>query len=243
MAGGLVGMALALGLVASDHDDGEIDAKGRSLALTDLYVFRESDQNGSASANDLILVMNTNPRSLPQQQYFFSTQARYEFHATRNTAAEKTTRPSGRKDFTLRFTFGAPTANQQAITVTAIKDGATIEQTKTTSGTNIVTTPLPGTSEVVNLVDLGGTTIAVFAGLREDPFFFDVKRYFEIRSAVAAGTAGANLAGGFNIEAEAEDFAKDYNVNSIVVRVPISFIQASNDQVVLDWWETISIPQ
>ena len=63
---------------ASDHDDGEVDTKGRNLNLTDLYVFREKDQNPQASANDLVLVMNTNPRSLARQQYFFSTRARYQ---------------------------------------------------------------------------------------------------------------------------------------------------------------------
>ena len=52
---------------ASDHDDGETDRKSRSLNLTDLYVFRENDQDGSAAAGNLVLIMNTNPRSVARQ--------------------------------------------------------------------------------------------------------------------------------------------------------------------------------
>jgi hypothetical protein len=62
---------------ASDHDDGEVDTKGRNRNLTDLFVFREQDQNPAASQDDLIFVMNTNPRSLPRQQYYFSDSAQY----------------------------------------------------------------------------------------------------------------------------------------------------------------------
>ncbi len=37
-------------LVASNHDDGEIDLKGRALHTTDFFVFREADQNPGAGA-------------------------------------------------------------------------------------------------------------------------------------------------------------------------------------------------
>src|SRR5688500_18723969 len=101
---------------ASDHDDGEFDEKGRSYALTDLYVFREDWHSGVAgdSAN-LILVMNTSPRSLPQQQYYFSTKARYEFHIKR--VGDRTVAYTSGEDVLLRFTFSAPdTEKKQGIT-------------------------------------------------------------------------------------------------------------------------------
>src|SRR5687767_5865170 len=78
LAGGIGWVALQ----ASDHDDGETDRKARSLNLTDLYVFRENDQDSGAAAGSLVFVMNTNPRSVARQQYYFSTNARYEFHLT-----------------------------------------------------------------------------------------------------------------------------------------------------------------
>lgn len=230
-------------VVASDHDDGEINAKGRALNLTDLFVFREIDQNASATAGNLILIMNSNPRSLPGQQYYFSSTARYEFHASRVTSANKAVRPTGSDDVTLRFEFAEPdaTALTQAMTITSIKDGTTSTATATTAGAAILTTPLPGTTQTVSTVTVGGADLTVFAGLREDPFFFDVKQYFLFRAAVAAGTAGSNLAGGFNPGASAEDFAHGYNVNSIVVRVPTTWFQSTADDTVLDFWETISV--
>lgn len=235
-----LGVLLTAGLASqyvrsSDHDDGEVDTKGRNLNLTDLFVFREQDQNPSASANDLVFVMNTNPRSVPRFQYYFSTRARYEFKVTR--AADKDATPTGKTDVLLRFEFGAPDANkQQEIKLTTIRDGST--QTAIVGKTSPIT-PDPAAPPVVNQVALGDSNFAVFAGLREDPFFFDVEQYFRVR----AGAAGEGPAVGFRSPATAIDFAKDYNVNAIAVRVPISFLQGGNSQAkVFDVWETISVP-
>jgi Domain of unknown function (DUF4331) len=213
---------------SSDHDDGEVDTKGRNLNLTDLYVFREQDQNPGASANDLVLIMNTNPRSVARQQYYFSTRARYEFKIAR--AANKDANPAGVPDAILRFEFGAPDANmQQDIKITTIIDG----NTSTATGK---TTPLKASSQpIINPVSVGGGTMAVFAGLREDPFFFDVEQYFRVR----AGALGIGPAVGFRPASSAIDFAKGYNVNAIAVRVPISLL--GGNAKVLDVWETISV--
>ncbi len=219
---------------SSDHDDGEVDTKGRNLNLTDLFVFREQDQNPSASANDLVFVMNTNPRSLPRQQYYFSTRARYEFKVTR--AADKDATPTGKTDVLLRFEFGEPDANkQQEIKLTTIRDGST--QTAIVGKTTPIA-PDPAAPPLVNQVTVGDTNLAVFAGLREDPFFFDVEQYFRVR----AGAAGAGPKVGFRSPATAIDFTKDYNVNAIAVRVPIRFLQGSSQTKVFDVWETISVP-
>ena len=56
-----------------------------------------------------------------------------------------------------------------------------------------------------------------------------------------AGAAGIGPAVGFRPANQAIDFAKGYNVNSIVVRVPRSFLQQGNSKAtVFDVWETIS---
>ena len=183
-------LTLAGGLKASDHDDGEMDGKGRSLNLTDLYAFREDNQTGnSADSENLILVMNSNPRSLPGQQYFFSSNARYEFHLSRVLDSDKDKRPTGQSDIILRVTFGAPDVNsRQTINLAVIRDG--IEQA--TSG-NLQTSNI-GDSKAgsfdAQLAQIDGQSIGVAAGLREDPFFFDVNGFFKTRAAIAqAGTA------------------------------------------------------
>ena len=247
----LLGMGLKLGILcltlgtianvvpeyvkASDHDDGETDTKGRNLNLTDLYVFRERDQNRRASASNLIFIMNTNPRSVARQQYYFSTRARYEFKVTRVEDNDAT--PTGIPDVVLRFEFDEPNADrQQQMTITVIRDG----QTRTFSA---VTTPLssdPNSRPIVNRLPLsaGGSRVAVFAGLREDPFFFDVEQYFRVR----AGALGKGPAVEFRDARTARDFTAGYNVNAIALRVPISLLQGSTSSSSFDVWTTISVP-
>lgn len=227
----LIGGVGALYVNASDHDDGETEIKGRNLNLTDLFVFREQDQNANAAEEDLILIMNTNPRSLANQQYYFSTRARYEFKVSRVTNNDAT--PTGVPDVVLQFKFGQPNANgQQNIELTAIKDGVTTVANQTLRTTSIKANPNVGQ------VSLNGSTLSVFAGLREDPFFFDVEQFFRVR----AGALGIAPAVGFRDPNTAVDFAKGYNVNAIAVRVPIKFLQGSTSATTFDVWETVSVP-
>jgi hypothetical protein len=229
---GLVAGATSLPryLMASDHDDGEADTKARSLNLTDLYAFREQDQNPNAAPGDLVLVMNTNPRSVARQQYFFSTNARYEFKLTR--VADKDATPTGQEDITLRFEFAPPNErNLQQIRFTVIRDGKEI------SASNLSTTPLNAEKPIVNQLVANGSKLAVFAGLREDPFFFDVEQFFRVR----AGALGTGPAVGFRPANQALDFAKGYNVNTIVARIPQKFLQGDTNTSVYDIWETISL--
>jgi hypothetical protein len=227
----LIGGVGAFYVNASDHDDGETEIKGRNLNLTDLFVFREQDQNPNASEGDLIFIMDTNPRSLANQQYYFSTRARYEFKVSRVTNNDAT--PTGVPDVLLRFKFGQPNANgQQNIELTAIKDGVT-----TVANQTLRTTPIKANPNV-GQVSLNGSTLSVFAGLREDPFFFDVEQFFRVR----AGALGIAPAVGFRDPNTAVDFAKGYNVNAIAVRVPIRFLQGSTSATTFDVWETVSVP-
>lgn len=216
-------------LVASDHDDGEADMKGRALNLTDLFVFREKDQNAGAADGDLVFIMNVNPRSIARQQYYFSTNAAYELHIDRvgnNDAAA-----TGQTDVLLRFAFGAPAKDgSQRIKLTAVRDRQT---NKVESGT-LRTTPLGGAPNVAR-VSVGGGTMSIFAGLREDPFFFDVEQYFRVR----AGAAGLGPAVGFRNPGV--DFTAGYNVLSIAVRVPRAWLQGRTQATTFDVWSTISV--
>ncbi len=230
-----LGVALIIGasamyITASDHDDGELDTKGRNRNLTDLFVFREQDQRPGFGQGNLVFVMNTNPRSVARQQYYFSDTARYEFKITRVNDNDAT--PTGKEDITLRFEFDPPNNNdRQNFTLTALRrNGSTIRSQ------SLRTTPL-NTSPAINNVSLGGSNLAVFAGLREDPFFFDVEQFFRVR----AGARGIGPKEKFRSPNKARDFAAGYNVNAIAVRVPIKFLQGSTNAQTFDVWETISI--
>jgi len=235
LAGGIGWVAIQ----ASDHDDGETDRKARSLNLTDLYVFRENDQDNGAAAGNLVFVMNTNPRSVARQQYYFSTNARYEFHLTQRASA--TAPVTGADDVTLRFEFGAPDgSSQQPMTITAIRNGSTLSTTTKVGGGAILTTPITAAPNTC-MVDLGGSTMKVFAGLREDPFFFDVEQFFKVRADRRANGAAGTV--GFRNLETAVDFTKGYNVNAIVVSIPISFLANGTGATTFDVWQTISLPQ
>lgn len=216
-------------LVASNHDDGELDLKGRALHTTDFFVFREQDQNPAAGAGDLIFVMNVNPRSLPRQEYAFSTNAQYDIHVTR--AMNNDAMPTGKTDAMLRFQFGAPGQDgSQPIKVTAVRDGVT-----TAGSMGARTTPLAAAAApIVTPVTLGGGTISVFAGLREDPFFFDVEQFFRVR----AGALGMGPKVGFR--EPGYDFTAGYNVLSIAVRVPRAWLAGSTSATTFDAWTTVS---
>lgn len=219
---------------ASDHDDGETDAKGRNVNLTDLYVFRELDQNASSSADDLILIMNSNPRSLARQQYYFSSNARYEFHLSR--VLDNDDMPTGLSEGVVRLEFSKPNAqNQQEITLTVIRDGKEKSISSNDDGSALLTTPI-GSEPLINQMTLVSTfadePISLFAGLREDPFFFDVEQYFRVR----AGAAGLGPAVGFRNPGY--DFTAGYNVNAIVLRIPRKLLTNVTDTY--DVWQTIS---
>jgi hypothetical protein len=230
-------------VVASDHDDGETNIKSRNLSLTDLYVFREDWQTGNAAdAGNMIMIMNTNPRSLPRQQYFFNTEAIYSFHVGRQSDVDNAA--TGQTDLRFDFRFAPPDTNgQQAFTMDVVNVGANelpTAQISVTGGSTTPAVPLlgnPNPTPVTNTFTVDGQNINVFAGLREDPFFFDVQAFFKVRAALAnAGPAAA-----FSSPDASEDFALDYNVNAIVMRVPISFLQAQGETT-FDVWETISLP-
>jgi hypothetical protein len=238
MALGLTTAVSPSKLQASDHDDGDIDVRSRALSLTDLYVFREQDQNANAAEDDLIFVMNTNPRSLARQQYFFSTEARYEFKITRVGNIDSV--PTGSPDTTLRFTFSAPRGNnrQQQMTITLLEKGRQpVVINRTQNNRPIVTTSLTNATPTVNQVKVRGRDVTVFAGLREDPFYFDVEQFFRVRS----GLLGRGPSVGFRSPDDALDFAKGYNVNAIVVRVPRKLLQAGTERSIFDTWLTISV--
>ncbi len=233
-------LAFHFAVTASDHDDGETELKGRSLNLTDLYVFREDWQDSGGSSEHMIFVMNTTPRAIARQQYTFSTRARYQFHVARVGATQKSTRPDGQEDIVMRLEFAEPDdQGRQGMRLTVNRNGQVAQ-----APAGFTTSLLEGGSPRINTVSIAGFEMQLFAGLREDPFYFDVERFFRVRALLATGinTLSGPTQGGpnpFRSTATAVDFAAGYNVNSIVLRVPITFLQTTNREPIFDVWETI----
>lgn len=247
------GLSQSAPVGASDHDDGETNVKARNLNLTDLYVFREDWQTGvDADRSNLIFIMNTNPRSLPRQQYFFNNYAIYSFHVTRRGDVEQPV--TGVEDVRFDFKFSAPNAQSRqdiSLDVVRLSNGQETSRETLNAGQTTPAVPLLGAGSpepTINNVPTNFGNLTVFAGLREDPFFFDVDAFFRTRAALASAAGPAPVNGRPAIIPDSSlttsvDFAKGYNVNAIVMRVPISLLQAGGPgETTFDVWETINVP-
>ena len=189
VASAIAALALAgttTAALASDHDDGETDLKGRALNLTDHYAFKTP-----GSSTELTLIMYVNPRSLPGRQYFLSTQARYEFHVSK--AATRTSAPTAKDDYVFRIEAQAPDmTGTQMLTLTVLKDGQVMG---TATGASTGFAASQSNTVTANNASIAGNGIRWFVGQRADSFHFDVVRFFQVRSFLAArlfGGAGGN---------------------------------------------------
>ncbi len=167
---------------ASDHDDGDTDLKSRALNLTDHYAFK--------SGNDLALIMYVNARSLPGKQYYLSTNARYELHVSKATS--RTAVPTAAEDYVFRIEAGAPTAaGVQPLTLTVLANGVIVG---THSGMTTSYAASKANTVTTNTGTVGSFNVRYFVGQRADSFYFDVVRFFQVRSFLAGrffgGTGG-----------------------------------------------------
>jgi hypothetical protein len=269
LMGGLTAIAVSYGpSAASDHDDGEHANKERALNLTDHYAFRSP-----ADATKLTLVMYFNPRSLPGRQYNMATNARYEFHVTKQSAISNAA--TGKDDYVFRFEAGAPNAaGAQAVKLTVLKDNA---GTLTEMGTNMGMSTTFAASKAGTIVDnqatgVGGVDVRWFIGQRADSFTFDVVRFFQVRNFLATrffgkggnvGDATATLADNCRGDAFAgltagENGTPDHDVLNLwnppscapdfthdlnVSAIVLSVPIAQLGGTVFDTWSTISVAQ
>jgi hypothetical protein len=163
------GVAIALtdgpsGASAADH----LDAPGLTppggdvrLDLTDIYAFR-------TGAGRTALVLNVNGFSKPGQQASFATgvpsvaatkRVSYNFHIDNNGDA--------RQDVVLGVTFGDP--NKQGVQKLQIRrNGKLLLNGKTSGFGRVAVNTKKG--------------IRAFAGMRDDPFFFDLQGFLNILS-------------------------------------------------------------
>lgn len=176
---------------ASDHDDGDLDLKGRALNLTDHFAFKSP-----TASDELGIITYFSPRGLPGHQYFMSTAARYEQHISK--VANKTDAPTASDDYVFRYEADAPDATGvQNVTLTVLKNG-TVAGTMTGKTTNFAKSKAGGANLTVNTGTVGGLQVKWFIGPRADSFHFDVIRYFQVRAFLAQRFFGGGTDGSGN---------------------------------------------
>ena len=171
----------AIPAVSADHLDAPAVKKDGRIDINDVYVFHPgSPQNKGRT----VLAMTVNPAAGVISGTTFRQGARYEFLIDSNGDA--------RPDITVRTQFTAPDNGEQKYTVRWIKgdDSKLIAR---------------GETEEVESED----GVKTFAGLRDDPFFFDLASFNDGATFCQAGD---------------KDFFLGLNTSTLAIEVPTNMI-------------------
>ncbi len=219
---------------ASDHQDSPVTLARPGADITDPYIF-PSPTNHS----NVVLVMNIHPL-IPSGQgltTYFDSGVVYQMNFDTKSENAMTPSPTITRNEVIQFTFGQPGPGQ---TVTVYGPGA--------SPTNDNTTKLiaaTGSGVINHAFSIGN--MKVFAGAREDPFFFDLSQFLKIlpdrnKGSTAPSCLPQPLGGndtcpqGFNNPGS--DTLKGYNVLSLIVELPRTQLEAGAGPKIAFWTTT-----
>lgn len=233
---GIVGIVAAFGtgpyfVGAADHLDAPTAKHNPQIDITDLYAFKA----GTGTA----LVMNVNPLTTPgnSKTARFSTNALYEFKVDLNGDASADLVYRIRFKDT-RFTFDGRVVQTYVIR----RAGGAAARRNEWSGALVgvgSTTPYQRPLRIANTM-IGGKA---FAGVRDDPFFFDLAGFVQFKGELLKGntTLGApgggvgSLLGGFT----GTDTFAGTNVSSIALWIPNKFLGGTGRNIGV--WAATSI--
>ncbi len=231
-------------VLASDHADTAMNFNGgNSVAdLTDLYIF-PSPQN----PNNVVMVMDVFGL-IPAGQgasKSFGTDVLYQFKI--DVAGGNV----NREDLVIQAKFEGTGANQRVRIAGPVRPSRI-------GGVNVFETPLGGVG-TINRTFEPTPGMRVFAGARQDPFFIDLERLFQIfpdratpiqppqprTDRLEAQTPSPNQPRltSFRPAGQARDFLANFNVLSIVVELPKSSLSLQSSpttgpQVIKVWMTT-----
>lgn len=196
-------------LFAADHIDAPA-VTGQASDITDVYVFRAQDPN------NLVFVANTQGLLTPGSTAAakFDENTVIEFNIDNNNDAVE--------DLVLQCKYDAASNKMQVYGPVAPSETGKRSKLEGSVTAETVVSAYGGTA----VTGTGATGIKVFAGPRDDPFFFDLDQYKKI----IAGTATS-----FN-NPGTDKFAGT-NVLSVVVEVPKSLISSASGKINV-WLET-----
>jgi hypothetical protein len=182
---------LVLGGQAADHNDAPTISVDAQLDINDIYAFRSP-----TNSSNLVIVATVNPflTSSPTGDLFSST-GRYQFHIDDDD-------PDLLDDMTVTFTFSGTPQTWRA-------EGL---------GLGAITGQVTPVGQAPIIYDQGG--IKIFAGLRDDPFFFDLGAF----QSFVASPHDIDPANGLRTAAQGApvDFFAGKNVAAIVIELPIT---------------------
>lgn len=208
--GGAVALLLgvATAAFAADHREAPTIEEDASADIADIYAFLNPNDNSR-----LVLAMTVNGFAVGAEasSYNFSPLARYRFQID-NTG-------DARAEHTIELTFGPVVPGPQILRATF--PGGIVVQGEVTEPVIV----LPGEeppSPVINQ-DAAGT-VRVFAGPRDDPFFFDFAPLSRYLQSCREGACNGELFAGV-------DAFAGFNVSAIVVDLPVTMVADGSEDL------------
>ena len=200
-------------LNAADHGDAPLTAHDIGADLNDLYLFRDPNDNSR-----VIMIMTVHGFIVPGENSnfgIFDPAIRYRF-LIENTGGAK---PDGAIDvrFSPRVAVGGvPQAQTATIN---LPNGGTFTAPSTNSSNTADAAPTP----VITTNAQSGVTF--FAGLTDDPFFFDIPAFGRFNASIRAGAPNPG------VFSRGRDTFAGYNTMAIALSIPISFIRGPGNEL------------
>ena len=207
--------------------------------ILDTYMFPSP-----TNVNNVVVVMDVYPliKSGQGLNTFFSQRTLYTMKFDNRYAAEPVnSRPT--ENLVIQFSVSPPTNGTQQIYVygpaAAARTGATttLIQGGAYNGTGYINRPFATSNG-----------LTVFAGARQDPFFFDLQQFYAIypnrnmgstaASCLPAPVGNGSCPQGFN-NPGVDAFANT-NVLAIVIELPRALLQTGNNGSLVAYWATTS---
>jgi hypothetical protein len=200
-------------LEAADHGDAPFTAHDLGADLNDVYCFRDPNDNSR-----LIMIMTVHGFIVPGENAnfgIFDPALRYRFEL--ETTGDG--RPDG--DIDVRFSQRmAVNGVAQAQTATInLPNGRVFTAPSTNSSNTADTAPTP----VITTDSVSG--VMFFAGLTDDPFFFDIPAFGRFNASIRAGNPDPTV---FN---RGRDTFAGYNTMAIALSLPISLIRGQSNEI------------
>ena len=188
---------------ASDHGDAPINASDQAIDQGDTYLFLDPNDNTRA-----VMIMTVRGFIVPGEFNnfaFFDPGVRYRF--------EIETTGDARPDEFIDVTFAPRTSPSTPQTATVVMPFGEIFTAPTTPPSLAASAPNP------TVTTDSQTSAQFFAGVTDDPFFFDIPGFSRFRSSVLAGSPNTSA-----LQRGRDSFA-GYDIMSIAISLPISYLR------------------
>ena len=202
-----VGLALLLAptprISASDHADSPINANDQGIDQGDTYAFLDPNDNSKVIV--ILTVRGFIAAGENVNMGFFDPTVRFRFNIE--------TTGDARPDEFIDVTFSPRTATNAPQTATIVLPfGDTFTAPTTISS-------LAATAPTQTITTDPATGVSFFAGMTDDPFFFDIPAFSRFRTSALAGAPD------FTQLQRGRDSFAGYNILSIALSVPVAYLR------------------